>query len=70
MATTMYLNNGREIAAAARAAKDLGYPTSQADIKIHDRYVINIVARLAGADRREQRELEQAIVSAVAAERR
>lgn len=61
----MYLNNAKEIAAAARVAKELDYQTSNADIKSNDRYVINIVARLAGADRGEQRELETAIVNAV-----
>ena len=29
----MYLNNAKEIAAAAAAAKELGYTTSQRDIK-------------------------------------
>ncbi len=63
MTSTMYLNNAKEIAAAARAAKELGYATSQADIRAHDRYVINIAARLA--DRAEQPALEAAIVNAV-----
>lgn len=61
----MYLNNAKEIAAAADAAKELGYTTSQRDIKSNDRYVMNIVSRLAGADRGEQRQLETAIRSAV-----
>lgn len=67
MSSTMYLNNGKEIAAASRAAKELGYTgATNADIKANDRYVSNIVTRLAGADRAEQRELEMAIVDAVA----
>lgn len=65
MSSTMYLNNAKEIAAAAAAAKELGYTTSAADIRKNDRYVMNIVSRLAGADRSGQSALEQAITSAV-----
>ena len=65
MTTTMYLRNAKEIAAAARAAKSLGYITSNADIKADDRYVINIVARIGG-----DMALEAAIVDAVKCERR
>lgn len=67
MASTLYLNNAKEIAAAAKAAKELGYTTSNADIRANDRYVMNVVNRLAGAD---DRELERAIVGAVKQVRR
>lgn len=65
MSSTMYLNNAKEIAAATKAMKALGYEVTQADIRSNDRYVINIVARLAGMDRGEQREIESAIVDAI-----
>jgi hypothetical protein len=65
MSSAMYLNNAKEIAAAARVAKSLGYVTSNADIKSNDRYVMNIVSRLAGGDIEAQRELETAIVGEV-----
>ncbi len=60
MATTTYLNNAAEIAAAAKAAKKLGYQTTNADIRANDRYVINVVRRLGG-----DRGLEDAILVAV-----
>lgn len=58
--TTMYLRNTKEIAAAARAAKILGYNTTQNDIRSNDRYVMNIVSRLGG-----DQQLSRAIVEAV-----
>lgn len=70
MSTTTYLRNAKEIAAAAKAAKSLGYTTSATDIRTNDRYVMNIVSRLAGADGSEQCKLEQAIVDAVGQVRR
>jgi hypothetical protein len=60
MSTTQYLNNAAEIAAAVRAAKKLGYQTTNADIRANDRYVMNVVRRLGGG-----RDLENAIVTAV-----
>lgn len=65
MSSTMYLNNAKEIAAATKAMKALGYDVTQADIRSNDRYVTNVVSRFAGMDRGEQRELENAIVDAV-----
>ena len=69
MSTTMYLRNRAEIAAANCAAKALGYRTTVAALAADDRYVVNIVARLAGGAVSEQRELESAIVDAVSMER-
>lgn len=60
MTTTMYLRNEQEIRAAARIVKQAGYITSAADIRAHDRYVINIVARFGGGPL-----LEQSIVTAI-----
>ncbi len=65
MATAMYLNNRDEISAAARAAKALGLATSIEDIRSNDRYVSNIVDRLAGMDGDLGVQLENAIVAAV-----
>lgn len=65
MSTSMYLNNRAEIAAAAKAARALTYQTSIADIQANDRYVVNIVERLAGMSTADRRELEAAIVDAV-----
>lgn len=67
MTTTLYLSNAKEIAAAAAAAKELGYETSNADIRANDRYVMNIVSRLAGT---ADCDLERAIVTAVKQVRR
>jgi len=66
---TLYLKNAREISAANRACKELGYPTTIADIKAHDRYLINIVARLTSDDAAERLTLSQTIYDEVMAVR-
>ena len=56
--TTMYLRNAKEIAAAARVVNSLGYKVTQADVR-QNRYVTNLAANLAGADRYAFAELEE-----------
>ncbi len=67
MTTTMYLSNDKEIAAAARAAKELGYKdVTKQYIRANDlRYVANLVSREEGMDLAAQRALEAAIVEQV-----
>jgi hypothetical protein len=55
---TMYLRNDKEIAAAARVVNSLGYKITQADVR-SNRYVTNLTANLAGADRYAFAELEE-----------
>jgi hypothetical protein len=69
MSTTLYLNNAAEIAAANRAIKDAGYPSTVRELRANDRYVMNIVSRLAGGAVSEQRALEAAVVAAVSSVR-
>ena len=54
----MDIRNDKEIAAATRTAKSLGYKITQADVRKH-RYVANLAANLAGADRYAFAELEE-----------
>ncbi len=70
MATTMYLRNRDEVAAAARTLRDSGYETSIRDLMEHDRYVSNIISRFVGMDTHEQGRIESAIVNAVESVRR
>jgi len=56
--TTMYLHNAKEIAAATRTAKSLGYKVTQADVRKH-RDVAALSARLAGDDCAAFSELEE-----------
>jgi hypothetical protein len=58
--TTMYLRNAKEIAAATRTAKSLGYKITQAEVR-GNRYVTNLAANLAGANRYAFAELEEEI---------
>ena len=50
MATTMYLRNQSELAAAAKVLRRHGLRASAAELREQDRYVMNIAARYAGAD--------------------
>ena len=68
--TTMYLRNAKEIAIANRIAKEQGFITNIRDITSNDRYVVNVAARLAGADQSAQRTLEAAIIEQVRASER
>jgi hypothetical protein len=56
--TTMYLRNAKEIAAATRTAKSLGYNVTQTEVR-QNRYVTNLAANLAGSDRYAFAELEE-----------
>jgi hypothetical protein len=58
--TTMYLRNAKEIAAAVRIIKSLGYKVTQAEVH-QNRYVTNLAANLAGSDHYAFAELEEEI---------
>jgi hypothetical protein len=71
MSTTLFLRNDKEIAAAARAAKELGYSdVTKRYIRENDlRSVMALVNHEEGMDAAAQRKLEAAIVEAVGFER-
>lgn len=67
MATTMYLRNRAELAAAARVLRRNGYDASVEKLKAYDRYVANIVSYYEPGHIGTRQLLEDEIVEEVAA---